>query len=50
MDWDKLKNDFLIFSEGFLFFAIALVIGIVLVKLLLIPIKKLCLKPSSIIP
>ena len=40
MDWDKLKIDFLNFGEGFLFFAIALVIGIVLVKLLLIPIRK----------
>ena len=44
MDWDKLKIDFLNFGEGFLFFAIALVIGIVLVKLLLIPIRKALLK------
>ena len=44
MNWDKLKNDFLHFSEGFLIFAISLVIGIVLVKLVLHAIKKALLK------
>ena len=44
MYWDKIKQGLWDFAHGFLMFAVIMIVGVIVVRLLLIPVKKVLVK------